>query len=229
MIEFVFFDVGGTLIEPAPSVGAVYSRAGAPHGLTSPPGAIEDAFREVWPVHLIRRGPLTVGADETRTLDWWRGVVFDVLDRLSFSGDREAVFMACYDAFRKPEAWTVFSDVRPTLEALSASGVGMGVLSNWDLRLGPLLESLDLARFFDPIIVSSVEGLEKPDPRIFRLASERASVPPERILYVGDQLELDIMPARSLGFCAFLIDRCAPSEGVRVGRLTELLRWVETL
>src|SRR5207253_960528 len=55
MIRFVYFDAGGTLIAPDPSVGAVYARAGAPHGLAASGPAMEDAFRQRWPGYTARR------------------------------------------------------------------------------------------------------------------------------------------------------------------------------
>jgi REG-2-like HAD superfamily hydrolase len=92
------------------------------------------------------------------------------------------------------------------LERLRGEGYRLGVISNSDGRIEALLESVGLAPHFDFIIDSHVVGIEKPDPRIFHLACERAGVAPEDVVYVGDIYEIDVVGARGAGMGAFLID-----------------------
>jgi len=66
---------------------------------------------------------------------------------------------------------------------------------------------LDLAAYFDEVVVSHLEGIEKPDPRIFRRVLERLAMRPEDAVYVGDVPELDLVGARAAGIDAVLIDR----------------------
>jgi putative hydrolase of the HAD superfamily len=211
-VRLVFFDAGGTLLRPWPSVGAVYSRAGAPFGLRASPAAIDAAFRDVWSESTARP------ADATSPLltagrDAWRGIVERVLDRVHFDGDRSGCFDACFEAFGRGDAWHVFPDARPALAALHARGVRTAVASNWDDRLPALLATLDLRSLFEPVVVSSIEGLSKPDPRFFLRACERAGVAPEEALHVGDQPALDRDGARAAGLAALLLDRSAGRSG----------------
>lgn len=54
---------------------------------------------------------------------------------------------------------------------------------------------------FISICLSSAEvGIEKPDPAIFRLALAHARCKPHRTVMIGDRLDNDIRPARSLGW-----------------------------
>jgi putative hydrolase of the HAD superfamily len=231
MIEFVYFDVGGTLIDPRPSVGAVYAAAGRPHGLEASPEHLQAAFRSVWSEHTApgERSIFTMGYDEETTRDWWRTLVFEVLDRVGFSGDREACFRSFFAAFERADSWHVYGDVIPTIEALAARGIGRGIISNWDHRLYPLLDRLDLSEHFDPIVVSSTERLAKPDVAFYLLAAERAGLLPERILSVGDRRDLDLEPARAAGFRAVLIDRTAEqSDATTVRSLSELLDRIDS-
>lgn len=213
MIRFAYFDAAGTIISPHPSVGSVYASAGAPHGLTVTPAELEAAFRSSWMAWTKPEagGPMSAVADEATTRAWWRGLVLDVLQRVGFEGSQEAVFEACYAAFSSPLAWRIFDDVEPTLRGFRDRGVPLGVLSNWDPRLPRLLEALGLAPYFQTLVVSALEGVEKPDPRIFYRAIERAGVKAEEILYVGDHAHLDLDPARALGIQAYLIDRTGTS------------------
>ena len=55
---------------------------------------------------------------------------------------------------------------------------------------------------------SGIEGVEKPDPRIYKLALERAgNIAPEEVLHIGDSMRKDYVPAKSIGMHAFLLDR----------------------
>ena len=226
MIEFIYFDVGGTLIDPRPSVGAVYAAAGRPHGLFASPEELQAAFRHAWIDRTVpgRRSIFTMGYDEPSTHAWWRELVLDVLRAVRFEGDAEACFQSFFSAFERPESWHVYDDVLPTLESLDRLGVRRGIISNWDYRLLPLLDALDLSRWFDPILVSAFERVAKPDVAFYQRAAERAGVAPERILSVGDRQDLDLEPAERAGFRAVLLDRAAAQEGpTTVRSLSSLL------
>ena len=83
----------------------------------------------------------------------------------------------------------------------------MGVVSNWDSRLPHVLKMLELEPFFEQVAVSHLEGVEKPDPLIFRRVLRRMDVGPEKALHVGDVPELDLRGARAAGIDAILVDR----------------------
>jgi putative hydrolase of the HAD superfamily len=75
-----------------------------------------------------------------------------------------------------------------------------------------VLERLELARFFDAVIVSSLEGVEKPDPRIFRRAIETLGAEAETTAHVGDLPEIDLEGARAAGLRGILVDRTGRLE-----------------
>ena len=55
---------------------------------------------------------------------------------------------------------------------------------------------------------SGLEGVEKPDPRIYKIALERAgNIAPEETLHIGDSMRKDYVPAKSVGMNALLLDR----------------------
>ena len=51
---------------------------------------------------------------------------------------------------------------------------------------------------FDVVVESSVEGIRKPDPRIYRLACDRLGVAPENAVFLDD-LGINLKPARAMG------------------------------
>jgi putative hydrolase of the HAD superfamily len=56
---------------------------------------------------------------------------------------------------------------------------------------------------FDHVITSAEVGVRKPSRRIFRLAAQRAGVPPERCVMVDD-LEQNLVGARRVGMRTIL-------------------------
>ena len=51
---------------------------------------------------------------------------------------------------------------------------------------------------FDLVVESSVEGIRKPDPRIYELTCQRLAVPPAACVFLDD-LGINLKPARALG------------------------------
>ena len=136
----------------------------------------------------------------------------------------QTFFAALYEHFARPEAWRVFDDVLPALETLSARGHKLGVVSNWDERLRPLLGRLGLDRFFSEVIISCEVGAAKPDSRIFRAAAEKLAVEPGAILHVGDSLEADVQGARKAGWEAIELRRAGEKARERTPGVISSLR-----
>ena len=65
---------------------------------------------------------------------------------------------------------------------------------------------LGLAEYFDVILDSAVEGVEKPDRRYFELALSRAGATPDTTVHVGDFYNIDVVGARNAGLQAILVD-----------------------
>lgn len=121
------------------------------------------------------------------------------------------------------------ADAATTLDALAARGFAVGCVSNSSGNVASLLETAGLAARLGCIVDSGVVGVEKPDPRIFRIASERLGVEPARCVYVGDFLSLDVEGARGAGMEGVLLDPAGAwaaagvTEPPRIGSLGELL------
>ncbi|MEC5172527.1 HAD family hydrolase [Chryseobacterium nepalense] len=99
--------------------------------------------------------------------------------------------------------WKAFDD----LSILHELPVKKAVLSNFNSNLGNILERLVGKNIFSEIIISENENFRKPSLEFYELALKKLNVNPEEVLYIGDSLKLDIIPARKLGFKTLLIDR----------------------
>jgi putative hydrolase of the HAD superfamily len=141
----------------------------------------------------------------------------------------ETFFEELYSLFAEPAVWRVYPDVLEVLQGLQARGVTLGVLSNWDTRLEPLLEGLGLMSYFKHIVLSAVIGWEKPHPRIFASALELAGVPAAEVLHVGDNYQQDVIGARQAGIYAVWLRRRGERQAdcPVIGSLSELLAIVD--
>lgn len=201
----VTFDAGGTLLEPWPSVGAVYAEVAAAHGVPGLEAAeLTRRFREGW-----RRRP-----EFGFTCAEWEALVDETFAGLTPEPPSRTFFPALYRRFDEADVWRVFEDVLPTLEALRQRGLKLAVVSNWDDRLEPLLERLGLRQWFSSVVVSLRVGARKPEPRIYGQAATALGLPPAQILHVGDEWAADVAGARTAGFHALHLRRGGGPSGV---------------
>lgn len=118
----------------------------------------------------------------------------------------------------------VFRDVRPALRTLRDRGLRLAVVSNWEPSLVQTLEQLGLSGYFETVVVSSVESVWKPDPRLFEITLRRLALDGAAAVSVGDDLERDVQAAEAAGIRGFLLDRFDdhPEFAPRIRSLTEL-------
>lgn len=119
----------------------------------------------------------------------------------------------------------LYEDTLPTLEALSRLGIRMAIISNWDYSLHRILEMLQIRDYFEVVLASLEEGVEKPDPRLFEIALTQMGIVPSQAVHIGDNPIDDIQGARNAGMEAITIDRNrTTSERRIIHKLTELPR-----
>ena len=116
-------------------------------------------------------------------------------------------------------------DVPQILIDLRDAQYKLGIISNSDGSVGPLLEEFGFDTYFECILDSGVIGIEKPDARIFLMDLEKMHSSPEESLYVGDHVLFDIKAAQSVGMQAVLIDPfdvVSDSPAPKIQRLSQL-------
>ena len=101
-----------------------------------------------------------------------------------------------------------YEDVVPMLDALG-SRFKLGLLSNGN----NYPEYFGLADRFDFAVYAQDIGIEKPDPRTFQIAAQRAGCDLDQLLHVGDSLETDVEGAHAVGVRTVWLNRDeAPNE-----------------
>jgi putative hydrolase of the HAD superfamily len=140
-------------------------------------------------------------------LAWWGAFVREVLRRLDHDAPWEPLLEDLYAAFCEASVWKAFPETVSTLEGLSARGVRLAVISNWDRRLPDILRSLGLFDIFETVTVSSIEGVEKPATEIFDRTLERIGTSAAETVHIGDSPLEDYSGAENAGLTTVLIDR----------------------
>jgi HAD superfamily hydrolase (TIGR01549 family) len=108
-----------------------------------------------------------------------------------------------YGGFRADD---VYADVIPTFTALRAQGLRIVLAGNQPLRRAAQLRALDLP--VDDLVTSAEIGVEKPDPAFFAAVLARLGIDDaSRVLYVGDRVDNDVLPAAAAGLATCWLTR----------------------
>ena len=226
-IRAVFFDAGETLVHPVPSFPELFARTVTREGHPRTADQIADGLSMVsdeFARAAVEEELWTTHPDRSRR--FWIRVYERFLQALGIP-DANGLTDTLYTTVTALENYDAFEDVRPTLERLRAAGRRLGVISNFEPWLEDLLVRLELDSVLTVRVISGIEGVEKPDPAIFRLALDRTGLAPTEVAYVGDIPAFDIAPAAELGMFPVLIDRRGRHEtfdgpGVRSTALGDL-------
>lgn len=108
---------------------------------------------------------------------------------------------ALYERNAEPRAWRPYPDTAAALDTLANQEIPVAVLSNigWDLR--PIFRYHGVDHLVRGYVLSYLEGVMKPDPRIFQTACDLLGHSPADVLMVGDDAVADA-GATTIG-CAF--------------------------
>ncbi|MGY2004393.1 HAD-IA family hydrolase [Blastococcus sp. SYSU DS1024] len=191
-VTAVVFDLGGVLTESPMTAFAAYEReAGLPDGL-------------------IRQ----LNSTDPDTNAWAR-FERNELDVAGFCAAFEAEAAALGHRIEAARVLAALQgELRPAMitavRRLRAAGLPLALLSNNVApmeRTGRLGDLLDL---FDAIVESSVEGVRKPEPEIYRRALDRLSEAVGRRIEATDcayldDLGINLKPARALGFATIKV------------------------
>jgi len=219
-LRVLLLDAGGVLIKPS---FARVAEALASHGVLVPAERLATA--EPPAKRELDRDPAAgAGTDAERGWQYFNLV-------LAHAGvARSPATDAALDELKRGHArsnlWEDVPDgVRASLARFRAIGLRLAVVSNANGTVAALLERLELSPFFDAVLDSAVEGVEKPDPRLFLLALDRLGAAPGEAVHVGDFYSVDVVGARAAGIRPVLLDEAGlypDADCPRVRSLAEL-------
>jgi putative hydrolase of the HAD superfamily len=223
-LRTVFLDAGGVLLYPNwRRVSEVLSR----HGVS----VTSEALAAAEP-HAKRQ----IDVDRTiqTTTDASRGwLYFDLV--LAQAGiapsdrTRRAV-EELYAYHTEHNLWEhVPAPVRPALDTLRAHGLRLVVVSNANGTLCTHMRRIGLDDCFAIVLDSQDHGVEKPDPRFFRLALEQSRADAATTIHVGDLYHVDVVGARAAGLRGVLLDEGGLYPHVDCPRVSSLPALVDEI
>jgi HAD superfamily hydrolase (TIGR01662 family) len=140
--------------------------------------------------------------------------VFELI-RPGIDLDTEIARRAAAQSSRRLDASDLYPDAAPCLTELRRAGYRVGLVGNQPAWIEDALAPAGLE--VDLIASSERLGVEKPSPAFFARVAELMDLPPERIAYVGDRVDNDVLPARAAGMLAVFLRR-GPWGMVHAGR-----------
>lgn len=197
MNAFVF-DFGGTLdtngIHWSEKFWDVYQRLDIP--------VAKQDFERAYVAAETRLTSGVIGPQDSMlvTLEKQVSLQFDLLrgdtrgkEKQSLNVSSGRVAAACYES-----VLATLRFVRPLLAACHRKH-RIALVSNFYGNLPAVCRDLRIEDYCDAVIDSTVVGVKKPDPEIFRIALRELHVQPDEALVIGDSYERDIVPAKSIG------------------------------
>ena len=228
MIKAVFFDLYHTLVRYEPPREELQAKALNDFGIEVSPEvflrplvtADEFIYKE------IARCPLSKRSDEDK-MSLYAEYQRIVLKEAGIEATEQLVLGLLGKMRQVNMKLVLFDDVIPALTGLKDKGLVLGLISNIDRDITPLLAELGLPSLLQVVVTSQETGFNKPQPEIFQEALSRAGVPASEAIYVGDQYQIDIGGANKAGLKGVLLDRGGYLEDVtdcpRIRSLTEVV------
>ena len=208
--QYIYLDIGDTVLHLKKSPGEIYLDLIDSFGIEV--GGIESstankAFYEAWNFldqkyqRQDYKDRYSFHPDGSR--GFWIDLISHFLNSLNLS-ESESLKETILASFETGQHWMLEPSFMDLVKLAHSQGIRMGVLSNWDNRLRSLLKKKGIHDYFEDFIISGEIGYEKPSKEIFQAAEQKVGLSGGSILYVGDKIALDWLPASELGWKAFL-------------------------
>ena len=123
-----------------------------------------------------------------------------------------------------------FPDMHSTLDILKTKEYLLGMITNGLRRFQTrTIQGLGIEKYFEVILFSEVEGVRKPDAKIFYRALQKLGVTAEQSVFVGDNPKVDILGAKNTGMKAVWKRDSCWAEPVEVDAIIEDLSMLPTI
>jgi len=216
-VRAVLFDLGGTLVDER-DYDAWVELARRVY-LDLDPDNLRHAFLEV--EGILDADPYP-GAAEDRLVDFWQRTLSRAADKPVDTATTRR-FLAAFREEERPVR--LYSDTRRCLDILRRERRALGVVSNStsEAAVRRILDRVGILDYFERVVSSGTEGVEKPHPEIFHRALQRMGVRPEEAVFVGNLARTDAKAAQGAGLYGVWLNREGFGYGEDPPEITSLL------
>lgn len=202
-IRGVAFDLDGTLVDSAPGLTAAVDNA--LYALELPVAGEERVVTWIGNgADVLMQRALTWARQERATLRGAQGKPSVDHDDIPVA-EQQAILRKLFDRYYAEvaeEGSFLFPAVADTLGALHVKGLPLALVTNKPTPfVAPILESLDIAKYFSVVIGGDDVKNKKPHPDPLLLVAEKLGLAPAELLFVGDSRN-DIQAAKAAGCCS---------------------------
>lgn len=129
-----------------------------------------------------------------------------VLERLDISSIQKLSLFYNLELQAMKKSVKNVEGIKQLLLLLSKKRIKLGLISNASCAGPDIITASGLASFFLEMVFSFAEGVRKPDPLIYQLATDRLKVKPEETVFIGDGASNELDGARKAGLRAIQFD-----------------------
>ncbi len=212
-VRGIIFDLDGTLTDYAASAESGLQQAYQCLIRTTrniPYSTFKDTYNRVLEQETAQTSALGImhSAEKNRSLRFK-----DALRLLGLDFKEEVILdMAKAYGIGRYLGAVLMPDVHPVLHRLHQRYL-LGLLTEGsDQTQRPQLEKYGLLDFFSAVIISGNTPFHKPNPALFRMTAEALGISSTQIAMVGDRVDWDLKPAKSLGMRTVLFQPDLPGE-----------------
>ena len=190
----VLFDLYGTLVDKYPLKAYKSVLQEMASIISAPP----DEFIELWFDTYDERG-LGIFQSYEDNIEY-------ICKKLGVKVDSSRITLAmktehdCRVRFMKPRPHAT-----EALVYLKSKNFMTGLITDCGVEVPKLFSDMPFARFIDVATFSCLVGVQKPDPRIYKLTADRMAAKPENCLYIGDGDSNELTGASQVGMYPVLI------------------------
>lgn len=204
----IFFDSGGTIFSP----GAIVANGDPDMAQVASQAPARLAAALTWLGHAVAEAEVSQQLEAEKARPKPAAYTEENRVRAVFEGlglsarDDEVVYATGVYSGPRYASW-VYPGVAAVMARLDKAGLAMGLIANTHVPgwvMDRHFRGIGLLHLLPVRVYSGDEGLAKPDPRIFRLARERAGLQGKRLAYMGDRVDKDVIGASSAGWASVL-------------------------
>ena len=200
-IKGVTFDIGGVLYSDD-----VFKRAIKKALIEMGAHVTDESFEKVYGDHLEAQN----GSLRNKLCNQFLG-----------SLDRKEELLKITDKYWLFETSDIYEDGKKELQKLKNSGLKLGIIANQPATVADSLKRDGLYDLFEFVGISALVGLEKPKPEFFSFAANKLGLSPTEIVHVGNRVDNDVKPAKSIGMKTIWVMRGEANPNPTVSDLRE--------
>lgn len=185
MIKWIFFDIGNVILNDDPAMAFFY------HEIFQ---AIQQNGRHISLDEVLAARERSILIE--RNGKHYEAIMQRFLD--------DGIWQNVDKRIRRAQAdnWAELSPLMPGIVPIIqtlAERFSLGIIANQPREVVPVLENLGLLKYFQVQGISQIVGKSKPHPGFFKWALDQAKCDPDEAIMIGDRVDNDVKPARSVG------------------------------